>query len=159
MRLPELSRLAKFHAEVRAARRAETQAIAIYQAEIWALQRAGGSSARDRTLQLCEQILSEEKLHEQEVDSDDVGFGFEVASALLRSSGWLLGFAFSLLPSRLNWKAHVWAEREAAKGYRRAAAAAREAGLFQKEAVFLEIARQENEHAERFRLLLMNFKD
>jgi rubrerythrin len=71
---------------------AEQQAIAIYQAEVFWRPGASGDVFRA--------VLAEEQAH-------PFNFFF----------GWLFGSGLSLLPRRLCYRIHVWAEREAAKTY------------------------------------------
>jgi hypothetical protein len=96
----------------------EIQAIAIYKSEISCLRRLPRVPRRRATIALCERILLEEFEH-----SDSVGRHLRLRAPdralaqAYRGAGVLLGWTLSVLPARLSWKVHAWAERQAARVY------------------------------------------
>jgi hypothetical protein len=94
---------------LRSALAAERQAIGIYEAQVKWLQRW---NRRDRAL--YEEILAEEKHHRSELEHSLAEPG---NSRWEHISGLIFGFLLCLLPRSLNYRLHIWAEREAAKAY------------------------------------------
>jgi hypothetical protein len=127
---------------------AEEQAIAIYQAECLLLAWTPVTSGRRATLALCRRILKEEKEHRSLIREHLEGsIVLEARLTLARFGGYLLGLLLSALPSRLSWRIHSWAEREAAQIYGAAAAHPLSDGLA---GTLRHAENQELEHARAF---------
>lgn len=131
----------------------ETQAIAIYEAEIFIYQRTILTHKRREQLRLFKEILLEEKQHQSELRAF-----LETEPRSFSIMGSLLGGFLSLLPNRLSRKAHVWAEAQAALIY----SDAYQKLLHNEETDFQPIkaeilnllvnaAAQERKHSERFK--------
>ena len=126
----------------------EVQAIAIYRAELVVLRRSAAEGDRRKTLELCEEILLEEVDHALGLERElDLGTIDQFKAGVSRLGGFAIGFALSSLPSRISWKAHAWAERQAAKIYDQAHAV-----IPMDELKSASI--QESTHADRFENLL-----
>jgi demethoxyubiquinone hydroxylase (CLK1/Coq7/Cat5 family) len=140
----------------------EVQAISIYEAQIFILRNTALSEGRRVTLKTCSDILLEEKLHSDSLFPVLAAHSFR--SLLLfgnRISGYTVGAFLSLLPHRLHWRVHVWAEIEAARAYRNAARALEaiplSTPLTEREGIlnFLKMTEiQELKHSETFASLL-----
>lgn len=132
---------------------AEEQAIAIYEAEIFLLRLTPLTAQRRLTLELCLDIVAEERVHRGEIlNYSNDAFRPKVRIAISRFAGHLLGVALSLIPSRASWRIHSWAEQQAAEIYRACAqklAADSPALTSMRQAEF-----QEQEHSRRFSQLL-----
>ncbi len=128
--------------------RAEAQAIAIYEAEIY--WRGPGEE------NVFAEILAEEQNHAHSLSA----FSEDRAGRIEQISGWILGSLFCLLPRRLCFLLHAWAEQEAQKIYllTHAKLLKDEKSLNSKRLAELlellkEAAAQEKQHSERFRKL------
>lgn len=142
------SNLAAERKALRAAYLAEQQAIAIYEAEIAVLSRSGWTVGRQLSLQLCRDILTEERQHALALErSLPASVWLVLQREVSRWGGRALGLLLSLLPSRVSWHLHVWAERQAADIYERASRATALPAL-------LEARDQEARHATLFKNLL-----
>ncbi len=129
---------------------AEQQAIAIYEAQLfW----------RSKSIDpIFREILAEERLHNLSIEPF---VKFNIVSILMRPLnilfGWLFGTLLSLLPRKICYWIHVWAERDAAKTYEEAA---RKTSKIDAPALYealMHAAQQEYQHAERFRKKLTGF--
>jgi rubrerythrin len=128
---------------------AEQQAIAIYEAQVFWRSRSDELIFRE--------ILAEERLHSLSIEPF-VKLNF--ASFLIRPFnilfGWLFGTLLSMLPRKLCYRIHVWAEKDAAKTYEDAA---RKTSKDEAPALYdalTHAARQEYQHAERFQKKLLD---
>jgi rubrerythrin len=122
---------------------AEQQAIAIYEAQVFWRPRSVDPIFRE--------ILAEERLHSLNIEPF-VKLSF--ASFLIRPFnvlfGWLFGTLLSMLPRKICYRIHVWAERDAAKTYEKAAGQTSKVEMPALYVALTHAARQEYEHAERF---------
>jgi predicted NAD/FAD-dependent oxidoreductase len=156
------------HPAVKSALLSEVQAIAIYEAECFLLRRSAFTHARRRTLKICEEILREEREHSASLVSDPRSRDFPrkpqgAAMAFSRWGGYALGCILAALPASLSWRAHSWAEKEAAQIYEdtherllRESAGSVDPKLLSA----LKLAmQQEREHAVRFESLLKQSKN
>lgn len=131
---------------LRAAARAEEQAIGIYEAEVfWRGER------------VFSEILQEEIAHKSSLSSFSPG----PARAFDRWSGRLLGSLLSLLPRRICYRLHEWAEAEAARIYEAALERCHgndlnSAHLSELQKALSHAAKQEWEHSRRFRDMAKN---
>ncbi len=123
---------------------AEQQAIAIYEAQVFWRPRSSDLIFRE--------ILAEERLHNLSIEPF---VKLNVVSIMIRPFnvlfGWLFGTLLSLLPRKLCYRIHVWAEKDAAKTYEDAA---RRTSKIEAPALYealIYAAQQEYQHAERFR--------
>ncbi len=90
---------------------AEQQAIAIYRAEVFWRRGTSGNIFRE--------ILAEEEGHCLLMEPFLGNTWLKrVAKPLNVAVGWAIGCLLSILPRRLCYRAHVWAEVQAAKTYR-----------------------------------------
>lgn len=122
---------------------AEQQAIAIYEAQVFWRPRSSDPIFRE--------ILAEERLHNLSIEPF---VKLNALSRVIRSFnilvGWLFGTFLSLLPRKICYRIHVWAEKDAAKTYENAA---RQTSKVETPALYdalTHAAKQEYEHAERF---------
>jgi rubrerythrin len=134
----------KVDRSVRAARVAEIQAIAIYEAEVFWIRETSR-----RTLLLS--VLEEERVHDSELRPWVEVRALSVLTN--RIFGWLFGTLLAVLPWTLMCRVQAWAEEEAAKIYERAS---KKTGANEPElkARLLSAHAQELKHAARFRALI-----
>jgi rubrerythrin len=126
---------------------AEQQAIAIYEAQVFWRPRASGAVFRE--------VLAEEHVHRLSIEP----FMGTQAVVLMMSPfnvliGWIFGSFLSLLPRKICYEIHVWAEEEAAKTYEQTAKKIPLSAPLQLREALAHAAHQEREHASRFRDLL-----
>ncbi len=126
---------------------AEQQAIAIYQAEVFWRSGASGDVFRA--------VLAEEQAHQRSMDAYmDSRWIIYVMTPFNFFFGWVFGSGLSLLPRRLCYRIHVWAEREAAKTYEVTVANIGPDAPEPLRKSLSHAAAQEVEHARRFEDLL-----
>jgi len=126
---------------------AEQQAIAIYEAQVFWRPRDSGAVFRE--------VLAEERAHRLSIEPfmgiQAVVFFMSPFNILM---GWVFGTFLSLLPRKLCYRVHVWAEEEAAKTYEQTAKKIPIDAPSQLREALVHAAHQEHEHASRFRDLL-----
>lgn len=125
----------------------EQQAIAIYEAQVFWRPRASGSVFRE--------VLAEERAHRLSIEP----FMGTQAVVLMMSPfnvliGWIFGSFLSLLPRKICYEIHVWAEEEAAKTYEQTAKKIPPSAPLPLREALAHAAHQEREHASRFRILV-----
>ena len=134
---------------------AEVQAIAIYEAECRVLQASLWTAHRKTTLRLCEEILTEEKSHSASLRPFvESGTTLELEATVSRWGGTCLGALLSILPAKLSWRVHDWAEIQASEIYHLAESKISPEAPSALRMVLREAVAQERTHAERFRSLL-----
>lgn len=126
---------------------AEQQAIAIYEAQVFWRPRDSGAVFRE--------VLAEERAHRLSIEP----FMGTQAVVLMISPfnilmGWIFGSFLSLLPRKICYRLHVWAEEEAAKTYEQTAKKIPLSAPSRLREALDHAAHQEHEHASRFRALL-----
>ena len=126
---------------------AEQQAIAIYEAQVFWLPRESGAVFRD--------VLAEERAHRLSIEPF---MGIQTVVLMISPfnilMGWVFGSVLSLLPRKVCYRIHVWAEEEAAKTYEQTAKKIPPSAPSRLREALIHAAHQEHEHASRFRALL-----
>jgi rubrerythrin len=126
---------------------AEQQAIAIYEAQVFWRPGAGGSVFRE--------ILAEEREHRLSIDPY---FDHKLTKALITPfniiTGWFLGTLLSIIPRKICYMIHIWAETEAAKTYEATENKIRAIAPPLLRDALSHAAIQERGHADRFTTLL-----
>ena len=129
----------------------EVQAIAIYRAEIGILKKTAWTSKREKTLELCEEILKDEEEHQDWIRAIlSTSFIEPFMSSFHRFAGFAVGVFLGLCPSRFSWLLHQWAELEAESTYLLAMQSIQDPQI---KVRLLNAARQEQVHSLRFRAL------
>ena len=127
---------------------AEQQAIAIYEAQVF--WRPGNSGS------IFREILAEERIHNQSIrpfaQHQTKTLTFRPLNILV---GWLFGTLLSILPRKMCYQIHVWAENNAAKTYEKAAKKITQDVSPELFSALTHAALQEHQHAERFRTKLV----
>jgi rubrerythrin len=126
---------------------AEQQAIAIYEAQVFWRPGPSGRLFRD--------VLNEERQHRHGIEPylNDRLLKLLVTPFNVLA-GWLLGTLLSLLPRKVCYQIHVWAEKEAAKTYEQTALQVANIAPKPLLEALHHAAMQEREHAARFAALL-----
>ena len=132
---------------------AEQQAIAIYSAQVF--WRPGGGNP------IFREVLAEEKVHRLHIEPFVDSVVALKALVLFMTPfnmlmGWVFGTLLSLLPRKLCYRVHVWAEESAAKTYKEAAKKIPIDAPQKLRDVLAHAALQELAHARRFEALLKN---
>jgi rubrerythrin len=126
---------------------AEQQAIAIYEAQVF--WRRGPSG------ELFREILAEELEHRLGIEPYfDHRFVKLVITPFNLVAGWLLGTLLSVMPRKICYWIHVWAETEAAKTYEDTAVKIKMIAPQRLLDSLAHAAVQERSHATRFARLL-----
>lgn len=157
MRDPALTVSPVADAAWKAAWFSEIQAVAIYEAECWALKFTAFGEKRKRAKVEFEEVLGEEKEHAlglMENHASELQTLDHLQATLNRLAGRILGVALTLLPVKWSYAIHVWAERQASEIYRDTATVWKSAGGSEAMISFLrEAENQEELHARRFERL------
>lgn len=128
---------------IHSVRIAETQAIAIYEAELFFIRREDRRS-------LLREILCEEREHDEAMESQVPLGAFTLA--VNRLAGWILGSFLACLPWRWMCRVQDWAEGQAAEIYEKAAIDAKAIGAPESlVGAIITAGIQERDHAAQFR--------
>jgi len=105
------------------------------------------------------EVLAEERAHRLNIEpflgTQAVVFLMSPFNILM---GWIFGSFLSLLPRKLCYRVHVWAEEEAAKTYENTAKKIPGDAPSRLREALAQAAQQEYEHARRFENLLKDLK-
>ena len=126
---------------------AEQQAIAIYEAQVFWRPKSNDAVFRE--------VLVEEREHRLGIEPF-LGLKAVVflVSPFNNLMGWAFGTLLSLLPRKICYKVHVWAEEEAAKTYEQTLNNLPSGAPPELRDAVAHAAEQEREHARRFEALL-----
>ena len=134
---------------------AEQQAIALYEAQVF--WRPGESSS------LFRQVLAEERAHRLSIEeflgrTTSIKIVTTMITPINILMGWVFGCVLSILPRKLCYRIHVWAEEEAAKTYDQTAKLIPSDSPPHLRAALVHASAQERLHARLFEALLKDLK-